>query len=64
MESLDTHFINTLEQKLEKSRFPRVDSDTVEKLIKKEEPMPSKLNEDQQKALKEIMEKQIDQKVH
>jgi molecular chaperone HtpG len=59
---LDTHFINNLEQKLEKSRFLRVDSDTVEKLIRKEEPMPSKLNDDQQKALKEIMEKQIDTK--
>jgi len=59
---LDAHFINNLEQKLEKSRFLRVDSDTVEKLIRKEEPMPSKLNEDQQKALKEIMEKQVDTK--
>ncbi len=57
---IDPHFINTLEQKLEKTRFARVDSDTVDKLIRKEEAMPSKLDEDQQKALKEIMERQVD----
>ena len=59
---LEAHFINTLEQKLEKIRFTRVDSDVVDKLIKKEDALPSKLNEDQQKTLKEIMEKQIDGK--
>jgi len=59
---IDPHFINTLEQKFEKSHFTRVDADTVEKLIKKEDAQPSKLNEDQQKALKELMEKQIDSK--
>jgi len=57
---IDPHFINTLEQKLEKTRFARVDSDTVDKLIRKEEAMPSKLDEAQQKALKEIVEKQAD----
>jgi molecular chaperone HtpG len=59
---IEAHFINTLEQKLEKTRFTRVDSDTVDKLIRKEEAMPSKLTEDQQKSLKEIFEKQIDSK--
>jgi molecular chaperone HtpG len=59
---LESHFINALEQKLEKTRFTRVDSDTVDKLIKKEDALPSKLNEDQQKSLKELMEKQIDTK--
>ncbi len=34
---LDTHFINHLEQKFEKARFVRVDSDVPEKLIPKEE---------------------------
>jgi len=57
---IDSHFINTLEQRFEKSRFTRVDADTVDKLIVKEEAQPSKLDEDQQKALKELMEKQID----
>ncbi|NCA75391.1 MAG: molecular chaperone HtpG [Alphaproteobacteria bacterium] len=59
---LESHFINTLEQKFEKTRFTRVDADTVDKLIKKEEAFPMKLNEDQQKAVKELLEKQIDTK--
>ena len=59
---LEAHFINTLEQKLEKTRFTRVDSDTVDKLIMKEDALPSKLNDDQQKSIKEIIEKQIDAK--
>ena len=59
---LDAHFINTLEQKLEKTRFTRVDADTLDKLIKKEDVLPSKLNEDQQKSIREMIEKQIDNK--
>jgi len=59
---IDPHFINTMEQKLEKTRFTRVDADTVDKLIRKEDALPSKLNEDQQKALKEMIEKQVDSK--
>jgi len=59
---LDAHFINTLEQKLEKARFTRVDAETVDKLVRKEDALPSKLNEDQQKVLKELIEKQIDTK--
>jgi molecular chaperone HtpG len=59
---LDAHFINTLEQKLEKTRFTRVDSDTVDKLIKKEDAFPMKLNDDQQKMFKELLEKQVDTK--
>ncbi len=57
---IDTHFVNTLEQKFEKSRFTRIDSNTVDKLIEKADVLPSKLSEDQQKSLKELMERQID----
>ncbi len=57
---IDAHFINTLEQKLEKTHFTRVDADTVDKLIKKEDTLPSKLTEDQQKMVKDLMEKSID----
>jgi molecular chaperone HtpG len=57
---IDPHFINTLEQKFEKSHFTRVDSDTIDKLIKKEEALPSKLSEDQTKILKELIEKQVE----
>ena len=57
---LDAHFINTLEQKFEKTRFTRVDSDNVDKLIKKDEALPSKLDDEQKKILKELVEKQVD----
>ena len=57
---IDAHFINALEQKFEKTRFTRVDSDTVDKLIKKDEAFPSKLDDDQKKILKELIEKQVD----
>ena len=59
---LEAHFINTLEQKLEKTRFTRVDADTIEKLIRKEDALPSKLNDDQQKSIREMIEKQVDSK--
>ena len=61
---LDTHFINMLEQKLEKVRFTRVDANVIDKLIEKEEDAHvSKLSEDQQKQLKEYFEKQVDAKL-
>ncbi len=61
---LDTHFINMLEQKLEKVRFTRVDANVVDKLIEKEEEAHvSKLSDDQQKQLKELFEKQVDAKL-
>ncbi len=53
---LDNHFINTLEQKFENTSFVRVDSDVPDKLIKKDEPMPSKLSDDEQKDIKPIFE--------
>lgn len=57
---LDTHFINTLEHKLTDIMFRRVDSDTVDNLIKKEENSISKLDETQKERLKEIIEKNIE----
>lgn len=56
---LDTHLINHLETKFKESRFVRVDSDTVEKLIEKDEKPESKLNDDQQAILREIFETQL-----
>lgn len=53
---LDAHFINHLESKLENVQFVRVDSDTVEKLIKKEDAQVSKLSEEEQNTLKPIVE--------
>ncbi len=57
---LDSHYINHLESKLEKVRFTRVDSDTVEKLIKKDGELPSKLTEDDKKKLQPIFEGFVD----
>ncbi len=59
---LDSHFINMLERKLENSSFVRVDADVVDKLIEKEEMLPSKLSDDEKKQVKEIIEKTIDSK--
>ena len=56
---LDSHFINTLEQKLEKAQFRRVDSDTIDKLIVKDEKVESVLSKEDQDKLKAIFEKAI-----
>jgi len=60
---LDSHLVNMLESKLEKVRFVRVDSDTVDKLIEKDEPVISKLNEEEQERLKPLIEKQVEGKM-
>lgn len=57
---LDGHFINSLEQKFEKSHFTRVDADVIDKLIKKEDQLPSKLSEEQQKQLTTVFENLVD----
>ena len=57
---LDTHFINLLEQKLEKCRFARVDADTIDRLIEKDEPAPAKLSDEEQKTLKDVFENIVD----
>ncbi len=53
---IDSHYINQLESKLKDTSFVRVDADTVEKLIKKDDAQPSKLSEDEQKKLQPIIE--------
>jgi len=53
---LDPHFINHVESKLKDISFVRVDSDTIDKLIKKDDNNISKLTEDQQKQLRPIVE--------
>jgi molecular chaperone HtpG len=60
--ALDNHFIQNLEQKLEKSHFARVDSDTIEKLIKKDEEAPSKLDDKQKETLKAVVERNVEKK--
>ncbi len=51
---LDVHLINQLESKLKDTRFVRVDSDVVDKLIMKDEKRESKLSEEQIEDLKSV----------
>jgi molecular chaperone HtpG len=59
---LDVHLINHLESKLKDSRFVRVDSDVVDKLIQKEETRESKLSADQQEDLKNVFNVRVKSK--
>ncbi|WP_215225374.1 molecular chaperone HtpG [Echinicola shivajiensis] len=61
---IDSHFINQLEQKLEKTSLKRVDADVVDKLIKKEEDTAHVLTEEQSKQVKEVFEKAIGNKAY
>ncbi|OSZ81284.1 molecular chaperone HtpG [Chitinophagaceae bacterium IBVUCB2] len=56
---IDTHFIHHLETKLEKTSLKRVDADTIDKLIVKEDTAAHQLTEDETTRLKNIFEKAI-----
>ncbi len=51
---LDSHYVNLLEQKLENTRFARVDSDAVENLIPKEEKIKPEMKEDERYDLENL----------
>jgi len=57
---LDMHFVNLLEEKLEKVRFARVDADVIDKLIVKADAFVSKLSEEEQNELKQLFENVAD----
>lgn len=59
---LDSHYINHLEQKLEKTQLRRVDSDTIDKLITKDEAVASVLSKEEEESVKGIFEKAINNK--
>jgi molecular chaperone HtpG len=61
---LDMHLVNQLETKLKDSRFVRVDSDVVEKLIQKEESKELKLTSGQQEDLRNVFHGPIKSKDH
>jgi len=61
---IDSHFIQNLESKLEKTQLKRVDAAVVEKLIEKEESYANLLTEEQSKEVKEIFEKAINNKTY
>jgi molecular chaperone HtpG len=51
---LDIHFVNKMEQRFEKSRFVRVDSDVIGNLIKKSDNQEVKLTDEERNALVEL----------
>ena len=56
---LDSAFIGTLEQKVEKSHFVRVDSDVIENLIKKEDTKEADITTMQRNVLTTVFRSQI-----
>jgi molecular chaperone HtpG len=59
---LDVHLINQLETKLKDTRFVRVDSEVIDKLIQKEESRESKLTSEQQEDLKNVFNVRVKSK--
>lgn len=57
---LDNHFIQTLEHKFTDAKFARIDSETIEKLIEKDEVIPSKLSAEETNKLKTLVEAIVD----
>ena len=57
---LVSHLISKLEGKNTDVQFSRVDADTIDKIIEKEENTISKLSEKEQKKLKEMIESQVE----
>ena len=56
---LDVHWVGLLEQKLEKTRFVRVDSDIIEHIIQKEDIKEVELTDEQKESLTETVKAQM-----
>ncbi len=56
---IDSHFVSSLEQKLEKTQLKRVDASVANQLIEKDEVLESVLSEEQSATVKSIFEKAI-----
>ena len=63
---LDNHYINWYETKNRETRFVRVDSDVIDKLIRKDDAMQMSLSEAQQDIMRPVFESQMptDEKIH
>lgn len=57
---VDAHFIGMLEQKLTDASFARVDADIIDKLVDKDDAIPSRLSKEQEEVLKTMIEKIAD----
>ena len=53
---LDSHFVNLLETKVENTRFARVDSDSIDNLIPKEDKIKPEMSETEQEDLSAIFQ--------
>jgi len=60
--AIDSHFINHLEQKLEKTLLKRIDSDVIDRLIDKDEKKESVITEKEKESIKKIFEGVINNK--
>jgi molecular chaperone HtpG len=56
---LAAHWISKMEQSLEQVSFVRVDADSLDKLIKKTDEIPSKLSKEEEDKLKPIFESNV-----
>ena len=56
---LDNHYINWYESKNQNTRFVRVDSDVIEKLIQKEDHIAMSLTDAQQEIMRPVFESQL-----
>ena len=56
---LDSHFINHMEQKVEKSSWKRVDSDTIDKLVQMDDQLESVLTDEQKAGIEEVFKSAI-----
>ena len=56
---IDSHFVSSIERKLEKSAMKRVDADIIDKLIKKDEPIASVLSTEETETVKKVFEQAI-----
>ena len=61
---LVSHLISKLESDNTSIGFARVDADTIEKLIQKEDNTPSLLSEKEEEALKKLIEDQVDTQIY
>jgi molecular chaperone HtpG len=61
---LDIHLVNHLETKFRETRFVRVDSDVIDKLIRKDEVKQMKLTKDEQDDLRKVFGGQVKTKEH
>lgn len=56
---LTPHFVSKLEQKHSNMSFTRVDSDSIDQLIRKDDEAPSKLTDEEKDALKPVFEQVV-----